>query len=99
MRARAACVGHLAAEVLVKAAGDCVAVKWFHGSAPGWSEAFGLDPVGLVAQFDERLRGGLHERRRAAYVCERCLVRRRHNLAEQLAVDTAAMAGPVGGPL
>src|SRR5918992_4810840 len=65
-------------------------------SAPSRSEALGLDSLRVVPQVYKRLCHALHERRRAADVNTRLLVRARADLREHLGVDAARVARPTG---
>src|SRR5262249_32776298 len=66
------------------------------GSASCWSEALGLDLVGLVAEADERLRDGLHEWCRTADVDVWAVAGARADLGQHLGVDPACVTRPAG---
>src|ERR687895_1419377 len=65
-------------------------------SASRRSEALGLDSSRLVPEVYQRLRHGLHERRRTAHVDARPLGRAGADLGQHLRVDAARLARPTG---
>src|SRR5690349_11613224 len=62
-------------------------------------EALGPDPRGVLAELDERVGRGLHERRRPADVGQGLVARRPRELGQQLAVDAPRVAVPAVGLL
>jgi len=59
-----------------------------------WAKAFGFQSRRIVPELDERSRGGLHHRRRAADEHVRSLGRGPGNLRQHHAVDPSLKSGP-----
>src|SRR5262249_55067048 len=68
-------------------------------SSACWTKALCLDPRWIVAQFDERRRHGLDERRRPADVSPRIGVGRPSELHEHSRIDAPVAAAPLGARL